>query len=335
MDGNRIVIWNTDTGKQVSQLSAPAPVWAVAWPPESKLLAARGRDKGLLLREIGGKVRPLLFGHQTEITSLTWSPDGKRLASTAAGDKQVLIWNAVKGERERELGQFPGVPANVKWSADGRLLTFNVPEVGWHVWDIEKSQPVSDPKKWKVSWFDLAPSSRSALVAPSDQEPYRLRDLASGKDSPRLPHSQAGPLARPTWSADGSLLAVSLYSGIELWSPDLGKRLRTTQAPIGIVHAAFSRDGKRLAGLAGERLYVWDTDTGRPCGVLMLGARNNGLTIAAEGHYTGNEKVERNIVMVVQKDDGTQELLEPAEFEKKYGFSNDRNKVHLLPPPSK
>ena len=33
--------------------------------------------------------------------------------------------------------------------------------------------------------------------------------------------------------------------------------------------------------------------------------------------------------MVVQKDDGTQEVLEPADFEQKYGFKNEPDKVRL------
>ena len=56
------------------------------------------------------------------------------------------------------------------------------------------------------------------------------------------------------------------------------------------------------------------------------------MTITPDGHYTGNEQVERGIVMVVQKDDGTQEMLEPADFEQKYGFKNEPDKVHLLKP---
>ena len=93
---------------------------------------------------------------------------------------------------------------------------------------------------------------------------------------------------------------------------------------------AFWRDGKLVAGLNGERLFVWETDTGRQRGILVLGRRNNALTVAPDGHYTGNENTESGIAMVVEKEDGTQELLEPAEFKRKYGFKNDPNKVHLL-----
>ncbi len=128
-------------------------------------------------------------------------------------------------------------------------------------------------------------------------------------------------------------MAISTNSGVELWRGDLSRRVRTLHATYGAVHPiAFSPDGQLTIGLAGERLHVWETDSGRLRGILLLGEANNGLTIAADGHYIGNEQVEHGIVMVVQKDDGTQEVLEPADFEQKYGFKNDPNKVHLLQP---
>ncbi len=241
----------------------------------------------------------------------------------------MLIWDAAKGKRDRELGPFAGAAESVKWSADGRLLTFNVPEVGWHVWDLEKSLLANDPKQWKVSWFELTPDGRSALVAPSEKEAYRLRDLADGKDGALLPYGHGMYLAHPIWSPDGRLLAKSCFDGIDLWRADLRERVRKLPLAGGASQIAFSPDGKRLAGLSGERLFIWETDSGRLLGVRMLGRRNNGLTFTADGHYTGNSRVERGIVMVVEKDDGTQETLEPADFERKYGFRNDPAKVRL------
>jgi hypothetical protein len=122
---------------------------------------------------------------------------------------------------------------------------------------------------------------------------------------------------------------VTFYSGIDLWRPDLSERLRVLEGTIASNRLALTREGRLVAGQSGERLYVWDAATGRLRGLLMLAARYNGLTITPDGYYSGNQRVERGIVMVVQKDDGTQELLEPAEFEQKYGFKNDPARVRL------
>jgi hypothetical protein len=110
---------------------------------------------------------------------------------------------------------------------------------------------------------------------------------------------------------------------------DLREPLRALQGWWAAHQIAFAHDGRLVAGLWADRLHVWEADTGRLRGVLLLGARHNGLAISPDGHYTGNPRVERGIVMVVQKDDGTQDVLEPAEFEEKYGFKNDPARVRL------
>ena len=53
------------------------------------------------------------------------------------------------------------------------------------------------------------------------------------------------------------------------------------------------------------------------------------LAVTADGHYGGSARVERAILMVVQKRDGTSETLTPPEFEQKYGFKNDPARVRL------
>jgi WD40 repeat protein len=165
------------------------------------------------------------------------------------------------------------------------------------------------------------------LVRSTNSDGYRLRELATGKERGQLSRFR---ISSATWSPDGRLLAVPVGTVVELWRGDLRSRvqtLRATQSPVRQI--AFSGDGKLVAALAGERLHLWETYTGRLRGILLPGDGHNGLTIAADGRYTGTEQVERGLVMVVQKDDGTQEVLEPADFEQKYGFKNEPDKVRL------
>jgi WD40 repeat protein len=324
-------LWSLDPGRVTAVLKDTTG--PVAWSPDGKAVATGGPNNAVLVWEAGGKLRFTLAGHGQDVTSLAWSPDGKRLAS-AAGEERVLLWDPRQGERAGDLGPFPAPAEALTWSPDGRLLAFNVPDLGWHVWDVGQGKLANDPREWKALRFAFAPDGRSALVAPAGGEPYRLRELTTGKERGRLPVVARSYLGPPAWSPDGRLLAVPTdLPGVELWRGDLARRVWTLRgADWNADQVAFSRDGTVVVAQSGGRVQVWEADTGRQRGLVLLGGGDHGLTITPDGHYAGSDEVERGIVMVVQKEDGTQELLEPADFEQKYGFPNEPGGVHLLQP---
>jgi WD40 repeat protein len=340
-DGSRTILSATDTGQPIAVLERGEGTFAHTWSPDGKTLAANQSDGTIILWKESGKVRVQLTGHHqtnSAVLSLAWSPDGKRLASSSPGEKRVLLWHVEKAERLRELGPFAAEARWVTWSPDARFLAFQVPSAGWHIWDLDKNRIANDPQRWQVPIFQFAPDGRSAVVATGENQPYRLRDLATGEDrgEPSSACACVCPDVQVVFSPDGRLLATPSWpSGIALLRSDLRGRVRTLKGiltPSHVQRYDFSRDGKLAAGLAGEYVQLWETDTGRLRGILLPSPYYNGLTLTSDGHYTGNEQVERGIVMVVQKDDGTQELLEPADFEQKYGFKNEPDKVHLLQP---
>jgi WD40 repeat protein len=332
IDAKGLHVWNVESGEE-SFTHAEVIGGGMTWSPDGKTLAKGGPDHTVDVWDDGGQTRIKLSAHQSDVWLLAWSPDGKRLASFATGEKRILLWDAAKGELQRELGPLPATDWNGRqmiWSPDGRLLAFPVHELGWHFWDVEQNKLVNNPKEWTDQLLVFSPDGRSALVG-SYGTVYRLRDRTTGKEIRSLPVGVMPWGCHPVWSPDGRRLAVPVEWGVELWRGDLSRRVRTLPvAYVGVLQVAFSADVKLTISQAGERLHVWETDTGQLRGILLLGEKNNGLTIAAGGHYTGNDQAERGIVVVVQKDGGTQELLEPADFEQKYGWKNAPDKVHLL-----
>jgi WD40 repeat protein len=88
----RLSVCDMATGTE--RWSSEVPEWSatLAFAPDSRLLATGGRDGIVRLwNSISGKQVHELAGHDSEVSSLAWSPDSRRLVSAA--DNVAIVWN--------------------------------------------------------------------------------------------------------------------------------------------------------------------------------------------------------------------------------------------------
>jgi WD40 repeat protein len=149
----RVSIRDAVTGKEERSLEAGGH--ALAWSPDGKHLAAAGtRDQPAAVWDMQSGKRLLTlrepqenprFPRPSQITSLAWSPDGRRLLM--AGDQSVTVWDPVAGEalvklpKPQQLTIFP-IPF-VAWSPDGWKLAgwSSFPAATVTVWDATPPRP--------------------------------------------------------------------------------------------------------------------------------------------------------------------------------------------------
>lgn len=98
----------------------------------------------LAILDIAASKTRTLSGHVAGVTSTSWSPDDRRIA-TASLDRTVRIWDVVTGEVDQILdGHSEGVN-DVAWSPSGDLLALASDDGTVIVWDLgaEAVMPVS------------------------------------------------------------------------------------------------------------------------------------------------------------------------------------------------
>jgi dipeptidyl aminopeptidase/acylaminoacyl peptidase len=270
----------------------PDAWWPAAWSPDGKMLAGGVRQLAVW-STVSGK-RLWQKDRPQEIAALEWSPDGTRLAAGVL-DKTApaTVWETATGKLLYEL---PGGTSCFAWSPDGITLA------------------AGGAADHAVGLFDSA----SGVVRVRLQGRighYWLRCLRWSPDGRRLATLDAGRSLR-FWEAASGRLAAGL---------EFGSRPVNT-----VVFAAWSPDGRVLARADRYEVHLSDAD-GWPLGVLLPSGPFGQLAVTADGHYRGNGRLERDIRIVVQKRDGASETLPPADFERRYGWQNDPQRVRLLP----
>jgi WD40 repeat protein len=126
--GGEIKVWDAETGQELHTL--PAGGFSVAFSPDGRRIVGAGRR----LIDVGGpsgsgeiKVwdaetgRELLTlqGHTSDVWTVAFSPDGRRLASHSPFDFMVRVWDAQTGQ---QLLGLKGQDSYVAFSRDGHWL---------------------------------------------------------------------------------------------------------------------------------------------------------------------------------------------------------------------
>src|SRR5262249_12571196 len=135
-------LWDVDTGKELHRLQGHRDlVYAVAFSPDSKLLASGGGDRDRTVRlwdtSTGKEVRrwdvPLGW-----VGPLAFSPDSKTLA-WGSQQGMISLYDVASGEERRRL-RIPGQDETwvmaLAFSPDGKTLASGGTEKAARLWDV-------------------------------------------------------------------------------------------------------------------------------------------------------------------------------------------------------
>jgi WD40 repeat protein len=69
-----------------------------------------------------GNEQATLQGHNDQVFSMAFSPDGKTLASSGSSDGMIKLWDVATGNERATLKGHRGVVTSVAFSPDGKTL---------------------------------------------------------------------------------------------------------------------------------------------------------------------------------------------------------------------
>ena len=134
-EDNTIRLWNPSTGHMFLQWNTPIDeetgftfhkgIRCISFSPTGSILATGGQDNTIRLWETssGKSIGEPLRGHDNELTSVAFSPDGSVLASSSMGDKTIRLWDVSTCQAIGEpLPGHEGGVNHLTFSPDGSVL---------------------------------------------------------------------------------------------------------------------------------------------------------------------------------------------------------------------
>jgi WD40 repeat protein len=220
-----------------------------------------------------------LRGHEAGVFHVTYSPDGKTLA-TSSKDNTARLWDAATGKLLFTLRGHTKDVYSSAFSPDGKYLATVSGDHHMKLWDTATGKEVREflGHGDDVYCVRFSPDGTRLASGGADRNVF-VWDVATGNRLHALP-SHSGRVLCVAFSPDGGRLVSACASNasnaseaageVRICDAATGREIYTLPSRnIGIVTVAFSPDGKRLAGSSLKHgVKVWELATAQESLVL-------------------------------------------------------------------
>ncbi|NEO43948.1 MAG: hypothetical protein F6K55_07340 [Moorea sp. SIO4A3] len=238
-------------------------VRSVSFSRDGKMLATASHDNPLTedkiedttvrVWDLQGNQLAVLRGHQDWVNSISFSPDGKTLA-TASHDKTARVWD-LQGNSLAVLRGHQSSVSSVSFSRDGKTLA----TASWNtvrVWDLQ-SNPLALLRGHQDSVTSVSFSRDGKMLATaSNDKTVRLWDLQGNQLALFQGHQDS--VTSVSFSRDGKTLATASWNKVRVWDLQSNPLALLRGHQDSVTSVSFSRDGKMLATASSDTVRLWD-----------------------------------------------------------------------------
>ncbi|KAJ7538304.1 hypothetical protein O6H91_11G042800 [Diphasiastrum complanatum] len=262
-----LIFWLLSSGRKLHNLKHIVPAIdinsanrnRIEWHPDGHVLAVPGCKNDILMldRDTAEKIYSLKGGHSAAVGFLTWSPNGKYLA-TAGEDRQVMLWD-VENRLDLDRYKLESQICSLSWKPTGNALAMIDIDGKFVVWEaaipshmasptvspptdpamdndehlkFSDDEEMSDPDNGTIPTVSEDTKSKDNLGTglsdeDSDEETFR-RPKKLRKKSPEAVHSEGGHGKILTKSASEN----GLHEDESQWRKEKSKIIQSSmQAP--------------------------------------------------------------------------------------------------------
>lgn len=339
----RIALWNPRTGEFIRELGRGAGVvTSLSFSPDSERLIAAAENRKCHIYQLSSR-RTIQFMHETSIGGVSFSPDGKTLATAGGGTTGIILRDAATGNALKNFTSEGQAIQAVGFARDGKSIAFTGMRDTQVQQPLRQSIILKEEAGYKVSFGGAVTDQTKYFRAVQSVNGNTLRaSLTSTIAEQRIQYrwhlylvrgSQRKLLARDisdyrhvsqTLTHDGRYAISGSERGY------LTRYQTDTQAPekslefVGhtnrILSLAVSPDSKTLlSGSNDQTMKLWDIESGRNLLTIFVGDDDEWVAWTPEGYYTASLHGDKYIGWHInQGPDKAAKFYSSAQFQKNF-----------------